>query len=145
MPLLLNNNCSTCEFQSHCLAEAKKQDNLTLLNRMTGKAVKTICPQGNLHGKPAFLHIPSETAIEAGEDSRSSPQFRVTGTGDPRPKDLHPHSTGTTASRDPHLYRYGGGSRRLICLSNWASCPARGPRAIVLILGGQPRGGDKSV
>jgi predicted RecB family nuclease len=46
MPLLLNNYCSTCEFQSNCRAEAKKQDNLTLLNRMTGKAVKQYARKG---------------------------------------------------------------------------------------------------
>jgi hypothetical protein len=37
LPLLLNSNCSTCEFQPRCLAEAKAQDNLTLLSRMTEK------------------------------------------------------------------------------------------------------------
>src|SRR5271166_1232593 len=46
VPLLRNNNCNTCEFQSLCLAEAKKQDNLTLLNRMTEKAIKLYARKG---------------------------------------------------------------------------------------------------
>jgi len=46
VPLLLNNNCGTCEFQSLCLAEAKQQDNLTLLNRMTEKAIKQYARKG---------------------------------------------------------------------------------------------------
>ena len=38
-PLILNNHCQACEFQQRCLAEAKKQDNLSLLNRMTEKTI----------------------------------------------------------------------------------------------------------
>lgn len=46
VPLILNNNCGNCEFQSRCYAEAKKQDNLTLLNRMTEKAVRQYARKG---------------------------------------------------------------------------------------------------
>jgi len=46
LPLLLNSNCSTCEFQPRCLAEAKVQDNLTLLSRMTEKTVKQYARKG---------------------------------------------------------------------------------------------------
>jgi len=46
IPLLLNKNCATCEFQSRCLAEAKEQDNLTLLNRMTEKTVQQYARKG---------------------------------------------------------------------------------------------------
>jgi predicted RecB family nuclease len=46
IPLLLNKNCTTCEFQSRCLAEAKEQDNLTLLNRMTEKTVQEYARKG---------------------------------------------------------------------------------------------------
>jgi predicted RecB family nuclease len=45
-PLLLNTHCGNCEFQSRCLAEAKKQDNLTLLNRMTEKSVRQYARKG---------------------------------------------------------------------------------------------------
>jgi len=46
LPLLLNSNCSTCEFQTRCRTDAKAQDNLTLLNRMTEKTVKQYARKG---------------------------------------------------------------------------------------------------
>jgi len=46
LPLILNRNCANCEFQSRCFAEAKKQDNLTLLNKMTEKAVRQYARKG---------------------------------------------------------------------------------------------------
>jgi predicted RecB family nuclease len=39
-PLILNNHCPACEFQSRCKEEAKAQDNLSLLNRMTEKTIR---------------------------------------------------------------------------------------------------------
>ena len=46
LPLLLNTHCSNCEFNARCFAEAKKQDNLTLLNRMTEKLVRQFARKG---------------------------------------------------------------------------------------------------
>jgi len=46
MQLLLNSNCGTCVFQSRCLAQAKAEDNLTLLSRMTEKTVKQYARKG---------------------------------------------------------------------------------------------------
>jgi predicted RecB family nuclease len=46
VPLILNKNCGNCEFQSRCFAEAKKQDNLTLLNGMTEKSVRQYARKG---------------------------------------------------------------------------------------------------
>jgi hypothetical protein len=46
MQLLLNSNCGTCAFQSRCFAQAKAEDNLTLLNRMTEKTVKQYARKG---------------------------------------------------------------------------------------------------
>jgi predicted RecB family nuclease len=46
VPLLLNSHCGACVFQSRCLAEAKAQDNLTLLSRMTEKTVKQYARKG---------------------------------------------------------------------------------------------------
>jgi predicted RecB family nuclease len=39
-PLILNNHCRACEFQLSCREEAKKQDNLSLLHRMTEKTIR---------------------------------------------------------------------------------------------------------
>ena len=39
-PLILNNHCRVCEFQQSCREEAKKQDNLSLLHRMTEKTIR---------------------------------------------------------------------------------------------------------
>jgi len=39
-PLILNSHCPSCEFQQSCIDEAKKQDNLSLLHRMTDKAIR---------------------------------------------------------------------------------------------------------
>ena len=38
--LILNEHCSTCPFRRHCLAEAEKEDNLSLLERMTPKLIQ---------------------------------------------------------------------------------------------------------
>jgi predicted RecB family nuclease len=38
-PLILNSHCPACEFQQSCMDEAKKQDNLCLLHRMTEKTI----------------------------------------------------------------------------------------------------------
>jgi predicted RecB family nuclease len=46
MQLLLNSNCGTCAFQSRCFAQAKAEDNLTLLSRMTEKTVKQYARKG---------------------------------------------------------------------------------------------------
>jgi predicted RecB family nuclease len=39
-PLILNNHCRACEFQQSCREDAKKQDNLSLLHRMTEKTIR---------------------------------------------------------------------------------------------------------
>jgi predicted RecB family nuclease len=39
-PLILNSHCRVCEFQQRCKDEAKKQDNLSLLHRMTEKTIR---------------------------------------------------------------------------------------------------------
>lgn len=39
-PLILNSHCPACEFQQSCMDEAKKQDNLSLLHRMTDKTIR---------------------------------------------------------------------------------------------------------
>lgn len=39
-PLVLNSHCRACEFQQSCLAEAKQQDSLSLLHRMTQKTIR---------------------------------------------------------------------------------------------------------
>ena len=39
-PLILGTNCRACEFQQFCMDEAKKQDNLSLLHRMTEKTIR---------------------------------------------------------------------------------------------------------
>jgi predicted RecB family nuclease len=39
-PLILSSNCRACEFQQFCMDEAKKQDNLSLLHRMTEKTIR---------------------------------------------------------------------------------------------------------
>ena len=39
-PLILCSHCRVCEFQKSCMEEAKKQDNLSLLHRMTEKTIQ---------------------------------------------------------------------------------------------------------
>jgi predicted RecB family nuclease len=46
--LVLNQHCQTCPFHTACLREAKQHDNLTLLERMTAKAVEKYRKRGIL-------------------------------------------------------------------------------------------------
>jgi predicted RecB family nuclease len=45
-PLALNEHCPTCQFRLHCLEEADRTDNLTLLDRVTPKLLKTYNDKG---------------------------------------------------------------------------------------------------
>ena len=47
-PLVLNSHCRACEFQPSCMAEAKEQDNLSLLHRMTEKTIRQYNSKGIL-------------------------------------------------------------------------------------------------
>lgn len=45
-PLILNKNCVTCLYRSHCLKEAERTDTLTLLERMTPKLLQRYTKKG---------------------------------------------------------------------------------------------------
>lgn len=45
-PLVLNSHCATCPFRQRCLKEAEQQDNLSLLDRMTPKAMQRYHKRG---------------------------------------------------------------------------------------------------
>src|SRR5262249_47885056 len=44
--LLLNDHCQACEFRQRCQAQAKEEDNLTLLRGMTEKEVNSHARRG---------------------------------------------------------------------------------------------------
>jgi predicted RecB family nuclease len=45
-PLILNEHCPTCQFRLHCVGEADRADNLTLLDRVTPKLLKKYNDKG---------------------------------------------------------------------------------------------------
>lgn len=94
--LLLNSNCGTCVFQSRCLAQAKAEDNLTLLSRMTEKTVKQYARKG----------IFTTTQLSyTFHRKRQSKRVKVRG---------RPHSVAlqALAIREQKVYRLSGSQRR---------------------------------
>lgn len=45
-PVILNNHCPICPFRTQCLSKAEREDNLTLLDRMTPKLLKKYHKKG---------------------------------------------------------------------------------------------------
>ncbi len=57
--LILNKHCSACQFQKHCREQAIKEDNLSLLNRVTGKQISKLEKKGIFTVKQlSFIYKP---------------------------------------------------------------------------------------
>jgi predicted RecB family nuclease len=103
MQLLLNSNCGTCVFQSRCFAQAKAEDNLTLLSRMTEKTVRQYARKGIFTTTQLSYTFPPQTPVEKGEGSWPPSQLRPAGIGHPRAKSLHLGSASTAVNSNAHL------------------------------------------